>query len=77
MKKVILNYINIFLIKLCCAYCYYKNIHSNHKILEISDIETLKKGNINIDHSKNEFNEISQKINLLKEKIENEINKIN
>ena len=37
----------------------------------------MKKENITIDISINEFNEISEKINELKNKIENEINKIN
>ena len=52
-------------------------MHSGHKILEISDKESLKKENITLEYSTNEFNELIQKINFLKAKIENEINKIN
>ena len=52
-------------------------MHSNHKILELSDIESLKKENITINSSLNEFNETTKKIILLKDLIEKEINKIN
>jgi len=37
----------------------------------------MEKENVTIDISINEFNEISEKIHELKNKIENEINKIN
>ena len=52
-------------------------MHSNHKILELSDIESLKKENITINSSLNEFNETTKKIISLKDSIEKEINKIN
>ena len=71
MKKVI--YIKIFYyfnIELCCAYCYYLNLHKGHKVLPITDEETIKKENININK---EFEENSQKVINLKDKIENEI----
>jgi len=45
--------------------------------LEISDKESLKKENINLDNSINEYNEVTQNIMVLKYKIENEIDKIN
>ena len=57
--------------------CYYKKIHDNHKLVELSDIESLQKENITIESTTKEFNNISQKIIELKKKIENEINKIN
>ena len=52
-------------------------MHNGHKILEISNEESLKKENITLEYSAKEFNDIVQKIICLKEKIENEINKIN
>ena len=79
MKKVIINfYILIsFLIVLCCGICIYKNLHNGHKVLEISDEESLKKENITIEASSKEFNINIQKIIELKNKLENEINEIN
>ncbi len=76
MKKVN-KYINILIIELCCPNCYFKNIHSGHKIYEISDEESLKKENITIESSTKEFSEIVENIIKLKNKIENEINNIN
>ena len=73
----IYNFLFLFLLELCCAYCYYENLHYNHKLINISDIETMKKENITIESAMNNFNEISQKIINLKKKIEDEINKIN
>ena len=64
-------------IELCCLYCYYKNKHNGHKIIEINDKESLLKENISYDYSIKEFNEIIQKAITLKEKIETEINEIN
>ena len=71
------NILLILFIELCCAYCLYKNLHQNHKILEISDIESLKKENITIESSSKEFNEIINQTTNLKNKIEQEIDKIN
>ena len=62
---------------MCCLYCHFKNLHSGHKILEISDIEALQKENITIESSTKEFSEIVEKIKNLKNKIEKEINNIN
>ena len=45
--------------------------------MEISNKESLKKENITLDNSINEFNEMTQKIIALKNIIENEINKVN
>ena len=39
MKKVKFYIFNYLSIVLCCAYCLYKNLHPNHKILEISEQE--------------------------------------
>ena len=53
------------------------NSHNNHKLLLISDEESLKKENITIENSTSEFNEKNKNIIELKGKIEEEINKIN
>jgi len=84
-KKVkILIYINIFLfncLEICCSLCYIKNLknnpHKDYKLIELSDIESLSKENITIESVSNDFNEISQKVIDLNNKIDNEINKIN
>ena len=62
---------------MCCLYCQYKKLHLNHKLIELSDIESLEKENLNVESTTKEFNDISQKVIKLKDKIENEINKIN
>ena len=46
-------------------------------MIELSDNESLEKENITIVSKMKEFNEISQKVIELKNKTENEINKIN
>ena len=52
MKKVIKYIIYIFiLIVLCCAMCYFTNLHKEHKLLKIEDEEALKKENISVDIS--------------------------
>jgi len=60
-------------IELCCAYCYYLNLHKGHKIIPITDEEAIKKENIDINNSTKEFEENKQKVENLKNKIENEI----
>ena len=62
---------------MCCLYCYYENLHHDHKLIKLSDIESLEKENITIETTTKEFNETYQKVRDLKNKIENEINKIN
>ena len=64
-------------IELCCPICYFKNLHTGHKLLEISDEESLAKENITIESSQKDFNEISERAVKLRENIENEINEIN
>ena len=73
------NYLYIILIyniELCCPYCLFENLHNNHKILKINDEESLKKENITIEFSNNEFDENVKKLNNLKNLIENEMEKI-
>ena len=74
MKKV--RFINIYLyLVLCCAYCFYENLHNNHKVIPIKDEETLKKENINIKDYIKEFDETAKNVITIKDKIENEIKK--
>ena len=77
MKKVKFYIFNYLSIVLCCAYCHYKNLHPNHKILEISDVDSIKKENISLENSTEDLTNIVEKIKLLKDKIEKEINNIN
>ena len=74
MKKVIKFYLNF--IELCCAYCVFMNLHEGHKILKIEDEELLKKENLTIDGSTNEFNNYIQQLNNLKNLIEKEMSEI-
>ena len=76
MKKVIYNIYNLY-IELCCAYCLFKNMHNGHKVIPIEDEETLKKENINIKDYIKEFDESAKNVITIKDKIENEIKKIN
>ena len=62
---------------MCCALCHFENHHKTHKLIQLSDTESLSKENITIESATNDFNELSQMIIDLKNKIENEINKIN
>ena len=68
---------NNFFCEKCYNFCYYKNLHKGHKLIELSDMESLKKEIISIQSTSEEFNELSLKINELKNKIELEITKIN
>jgi len=74
------NSLNLFCLdekELCCAYCHFKNLHSGHNLLELSNIESIENENINIESSSQEFGKIIEKTISLKNKIEEEINKIN
>ena len=51
--------------------------HNNHKILLIDDEESLKKENLTFDFATKDFEKKYEKINHLKEKIEQEIININ
>ena len=51
-------------------------LHKDHKLLLIDDEESLKKENITIEDSMKEFDNNIQKLNKLKELVENEMTKI-
>ena len=55
MKKVILI-LFIFNLELCCALCYFRNLHQNHKVIEINDHEILKQNNISLENEENDLN---------------------
>ena len=59
----------IFNIELCCPFCYYMNIHDGHKVLRIDDEESLKKENITIENSSQEFGTKIEKLNIVSFKI--------
>ena len=59
--------------EICCPICHFRNLHSGHKLFEISDEESLKKENFNVENEMNNFNEISNKMSVLKDTIEKEI----
>ena len=52
-------------------------MHKNHKILELSDVESIKKENISIESAKKQNEDALKKLIELNNKIENEINTIN
>ena len=56
-----------------CSECCITHIHKNHKILKINNEEELKKENIKIDDYMKDFDNNIQKLNNLKNKIENEM----
>ena len=62
---------------MCCAFCHFENLHQDHKLIKLSDIESLSKVNIKIESVTNDFHEMSQKLIDLNNKIKTEINKIN
>ena len=62
---------------MCCLFCFYKNMHQNHKLIELSDDESLKKENINIESKNQKLIDVNEKIIKLKNKIESGVGKIN
>jgi len=71
MKKVInINiiylYINIVFIELCCSLCFYMKFHEGHRVLIIDGEELLKKENISIENTIEEYDEKIDKLNTLK-----------
>ena len=56
-------------LELCCGFCIYKNLHLKHKILEITDEESLKKENLSGEILMNDFEKIVEKANEIKNKI--------
>ena len=75
-----LDRLNLFCLddkEACCSICLYDNIHKGHKLVELEDIEALKKENITIESVANNFVGIYDKVVDLKNILEKEINKIN
>ena len=60
-----------------CTQCYFLNKHAFHKILLLEDEESLRKQNISLDSTLKDYDENYEKIIKLKEKIEQEITKVN
>ena len=56
--------------------CHFINLHNGHKVLRIEDEESLKKENITIENSSQEFDEKINKLNNLKNLIEKEMKEI-
>ena len=61
---------------LCCSLCVVKNIHLDHSVLEITDEEALKKENLTIENTKNDFDQNIKKLEDLKKLIEKEMQEI-
>ena len=53
------------------------NLHNGHKVISINDEETLKKENLSINNYIKDYDIHEQKVEKLKNKIENEIKAIN
>ena len=51
-------------------------MHNNHKLIDLSNVESLEKENISIDSKMEEFNETSERIYTLKYEIYNEMNTV-
>ena len=62
---------------MCCSLCLFKNLHSGHTIINVLENESLNKTNIIKESEIQEFEKMSKKTEYLKNKIEEEINKIN
>ena len=71
-KYIIYNFILIFVV-LCCAMCYFANLHKDHKLMKIEDKEEIEKENISVDISTKDLEENKNKIEELKTKIQNEM----
>ena len=56
--------------------CQNKNLHAGHTLVDLSDEDTLKKENLSIEGEIKDYNDMSQRIVGLKNKIENEIIKL-
>ena len=79
MKKVIQIFLLIFILLilvLCCSLCVVKNFHPDHKVLEITDEEALKKENLTIENTKNDFDTNVKKLEDLKNLIRKEMQEI-
>ena len=71
---IYLNY-SLYILELCCSICYFRSLHQGHKLIEISDDNSLKEEDIQSEINTKEYDEIMQKINTQK-LIEKEITKI-
>ena len=72
MKRVIL-FLFIFNLGLCCALCYFRNLHKDHKVIEINDEEILKQNNISIENEENDLNILIEESYKIKEQIMEEM----
>ena len=72
MKRVIL-FLFIFNLGLCCALCYFRNLHKDHKVVEINDEEILKQNNISIENEENDLNIFIEESYKIKEQIMEEM----
>ena len=79
MKKVNLLLIDLYLfyIEFCCFNCYYNNLHTGHKLIQIEDEQSLINENLTIETYLKEFSGIIGKIINLKNNIETNITEIN
>jgi hypothetical protein len=66
----------IYFLELCCAICHFRNLHLGHKLIEITEEESLKEENITIESSTKEYNKVIEKTIDLKNTIEKEITEI-
>ena len=64
--------------ELCCSLCHSLNLkpHEGHKLIFINDEESLKKENLTIDSTSNEFDKSNEELLKLTEEIEKELVKI-
>jgi len=60
-------------LELCCALCYFRNLHKNHKLIEINDPEILRQNNISLENEVNDLNIIIEEPYNIKEQIMKEI----
>ena len=57
--------------------CHFKELHKEHKLVEINDEQKLQKENFSAEEEIKNYNDISEKMDGLKNKIEKEIDKLN
>ena len=75
-KQIYNNY--ILYIELFCSLCCFNNNHSNeHKLIDINDKDSLEKNNISYNKFNSEFDNLTEKIKNIKQRIEEEIQAIN
>ena len=62
---------------MCCSICHYHNLNNNHKVILITDENSLQKENITLDIYTKDFNSLIDITIILKNKIEKEMKEIN